>query len=86
MSSVQEKKTDLDNVIEGLDIDTSKLIRDNDLDINQAGKEAVLALARYRANRKEMIHQKEALESAIKRLDKRIAISLETLRIIGTPT
>lgn len=85
MSSAQ-KPDIFDEMVEGLDIDTSKMLRDTDLDLRKMGEETQLDIRRWKAMRSDMVKQRESLKLAIKRLDKRIAIGLETIKTIATPT
>lgn len=84
--SNEPKQDVFDDMIEGLDIDTSKLIRDADLDLRKVGETAQLDIRRWKVMRADMVKQREALKLAIKRIDKRIAIGLETIKTIATPT
>lgn len=87
MSNAPVEKPDVfDEMVEGLDIDTSKLIRDADLDLKTLGTNTSIDVQRWKAMRADMVKQREALKVAIKRIDKRIAIGLETIKTIATPT
>jgi hypothetical protein len=85
MSTVQENNP-FEQMVHDMDIDTENIVRDNDLDLKTAAKTAMADLHRHRARRRDMVAKRAALKEAIKRTDKRIAIALETLKVIGTPT
>lgn len=73
-------------MLNDIDIDVEQFIRDDMLDLNSLGKEAVASLKTYRDARLGMIKKREALKKGIKIIDKRIEITLSTIKTLQTPS
>lgn len=84
MSNAQDEA--LDTMVNDLGIDTEKLAREELLDLNTMGKQAIADLQNYRTIRTDMIKRRDALKRALKIMDKRIEIVLSTIKTLQTPT
>lgn len=76
------KDEDFLDMAKDLDIDTEKLERDTALNLKALAEAQLADLKKFKAMRKEMKAKREALDEAIKIVDKRIEISLAAITTI----